>query len=89
MKITDGKRTVEIVIHRWNGSGFDPDWSNDYFGAGRLPYDPETDTYTVPDVGYCIDMAKGQDDEGACCMCNEDGEIVPDPDMVVDVTEIE
>ena len=27
MKITDGKKTVEIKIQRWNGSGYDPDWN--------------------------------------------------------------
>ena len=37
MKITDGKKTVEIRIQRWNGSGYDPDWSNDYFPPGRYP----------------------------------------------------
>ena len=26
MKMTDGKRTVLILIHRWNGSGYDPDF---------------------------------------------------------------
>lgn len=25
MKLTDGKKTVEIKIQRWNGSGYDPD----------------------------------------------------------------
>lgn len=50
MKLTDGKKTVEIKIQRWNGSGYDPDWSADYFNAGSLPYDEETDTYTVEDV---------------------------------------
>ena len=58
MKMTDGKRTIEILIHRWNGSGYDPDFSADYFDAGGLPYDEETDTYTVEDVDYCIDMAE-------------------------------
>ena len=88
MKITDGKKTVEIEIKRWNGNGYDPDWSIDYFVAGSLPYDDETDTYTVTDVDYCIEMANSTDDEGACCRYNEDGELVPDEDMMVFVTEI-
>ena len=25
MKLTDGKKTVEIKIQRWNGSGYDPE----------------------------------------------------------------
>lgn len=58
MKITDGKKTVEIKIQRWNGSGYDQDWSTDYFDAGTLPYNEETDTYTVANVDYCIDAAK-------------------------------
>lgn len=41
MKITDGKKTVEIRIQRWNGSGYDPDWSTDYFDAGTLPYNED------------------------------------------------
>ena len=27
MKITDGKRTVEINIMTWNGAGCGPDWA--------------------------------------------------------------
>mgnify|MGYP005927425245 CR=1 FL=1 len=89
MKITDGKRTVEITIHRWNGSGYDPDQSLDYFGAGCLPYDEETDTYTVEDVDYCIDIAQnGGEDEGARWVINSDGEAVIDPNVVVDVTDV-
>ena len=89
MKITDGKKTVEIKIQRWNGSGYDPDWSTDYFGAGKLPYNEETDTYTVDDVDYCIDMANAADEDGACCTYDaESGEFVRDDDMCVFVTEL-
>ena len=41
MKITDGKRTVEINIMTWNGAGCGPDWAGEYFNAGALPYDEE------------------------------------------------
>ena len=88
MKITDGKKTVNIEIKRWNGNGYDPDWSIDYFCAGSLPYDEETDIYTVTDVDYCIEMANSTDEDGACCRYNEDGELVPDEDMMVFVTEL-
>lgn len=88
MKITDGKKTVEIEIRRWNGSGYDPDWCADYFQAGSLPYDEENETYTVDDVDYCIEMANSTGEEGACCRYNEDGELVPDEDMTVFVTEL-
>lgn len=58
MKITDGKTTANIKMHTYNiNSGLSPDFSNDFFDAGLLPYDEETNTYTVPDVSYCIDQA--------------------------------
>lgn len=41
----------------------------------------------MDDIDYCISMAESTDDEGACCRYNEDGEIVPDEDMMVFVTE--
>lgn len=89
MKITDGKKTVEIRIQRWNGSGYDPDWSNDYFTAGALPYNDDTDTYTVDNVDYCIDAANSADEDGACCTYDaEAGEFVRDEDMCVFVTEL-
>ena len=88
MKLTDGKKTVEIKIQRWNGSGYDPDWSNDYFSAGSLPYDEETDTHTVEDVDYCIEMARSTGEDGACGKYDEDGNIIPDEDMCVSVEEL-
>jgi len=57
MKITDGKKTVNIRMMVWEGSGYSPDWSQDFFEAGSLPYNEDTDTYTVDDVDYCIDQA--------------------------------
>lgn len=89
MKITDGKKTVEIKIQRWNGSGYDPDWSTDYFDAGTLPYNEEADTYTVANVDYCIDAANSEDEDAACCKYDaESGEFVRDEDMCVFVTEL-
>lgn len=58
MKLTDGKKTVEIRLQTWTGSEYTPDWSLDFFEAGGLPYNDETDTYTVPDVDYCIEQAE-------------------------------
>lgn len=60
MKITDGKRTVEINIMTWNGTGYGPDWAGEYFDAGTLPYDEENDAYTVQDVQYCINARRGK-----------------------------
>ena len=57
MKITDGKRTVEIEITSWeDGRGWSsPDWSADFFDAGALPYDEDADAHVVDDVRHCID----------------------------------
>lgn len=57
MKITDGKKTVEITMKIWDGSNWGPRWEKDFFEAGGLPYDEETDAYTVQDVDYCVDQA--------------------------------
>lgn len=54
MKLTDGKKTVEIKMYGVNGI----EWSLDFFEAGGLPYDELNDTYYVHDVDYCIDQAK-------------------------------
>lgn len=88
MKLTDGKKTVEIKIQRWNGSGYDPDWSADYFAAGSLPYNVETDTYTVEDVDYCIETANEASEDGACGKYDENGDLVRDEDMFVFVEEL-
>ena len=57
MKISDGKKTVEIMMQHWNGSGYDPDFSEEFFDSGELEYDEEEDAYKVDDVDYCIDQA--------------------------------
>ena len=59
MKISDGKRTVEIQVKSWSQwNGYTPDWSEDFFDAGLLPYDDETGVYYVDDVEYCIQQVK-------------------------------
>lgn len=59
MKMTDGKKTVEITMKVWNdfNTGYSPDWSYDFFNAGILPYDEDEDFFIVDDVDYCIDAA--------------------------------
>lgn len=59
-KLTDGKKTVDIEMKLWKGfcSGYDPDWSNDFFEVGQLPYDEEKDAYIVEDVDYCVEQAR-------------------------------
>ena len=89
MKITDGKKLVDIRIQRWNGTGYDPDWSEDYFDAGNLPRDEDSGIYIVEDVDYCVDMAWSTDAEGACSKLDpETGEAVEDEDMYVIVKEV-
>ena len=56
-KLTDGKRTVEILMMTWTGTGYSPDWSNDFFAVGTLPMS-EDETYIVQDVAYCIEQAE-------------------------------
>lgn len=60
MKMTDGKKTVEITMKVWNdfNTGYSPDWSNDFFNAGILPYDEDEDLFIVDDVDYCIEQAE-------------------------------
>ena len=71
MKIRDSKRTAEIEMYIWKaGQGVvRPDWSVDFFNAGNLPYDEETDTFTVQDVDYCIAQARDWEQEE----CEETG----------------
>lgn len=59
MKLTDGKKTIEIQMKVWDkyNGGYGPDWSRDFFDAGCLPHDEETEVYTVQDVDYCIEQA--------------------------------
>lgn len=63
MKMTDGSRTIEISMKVWNGSGYGPDWSKDFFDAGLLLYNEESDAYTVENVDYCVEMAKEWEEE--------------------------
>lgn len=58
MKITDGKKTVNIEMKVWQGNGYSPDWSIDFFNAGSLKYNDEIDIYIVDDVDYCIEQAQ-------------------------------
>lgn len=57
MKLTDGKKTVEIRMMVWEDNGYSHDWSMDFFDAGCLEYDDEREVYIVKDVDYCIDQA--------------------------------
>lgn len=57
-RLTDGKKTVEIEMCDWTGSGWTPDWSADFFEVGGLKRDEERDAYIVNDVDYCVEQAE-------------------------------
>lgn len=88
MKLTDGRKTVEITIQHWDGNSYGEDWSEEYFDAGSLQYDEETKAYLVSDVDYCVDMAMSEDEGGARCKYDEYGNLVPDDNVIVCATEL-
>ena len=61
MKMTDGRKAVEIILRACMGDYFAPDMSNDFFDVGglRTTFDDVIgdDVYMVDDVEYCIDQA--------------------------------
>lgn len=56
MKMTDGKKLVEVTMKIWNGSGYGPDWANEFFETAGLEFDSEVDAFMVNDVDYCIEQ---------------------------------
>lgn len=60
MKLYDNKsnKVVKIEMNVWEGTHWGPDFSNDFFEAGSLPFCEELDAYLVPDVEYCIEQAQ-------------------------------
>lgn len=56
MKMTDGKKLVEVTMKIWNGSGYGPDWANEFFETAGLEFDGEVDAFMVNDVDYCIEQ---------------------------------
>lgn len=63
-RLTDNTKTVEITMSHWGGSGYTPDWSNDFFEVGSLKIAGDGISYIVPNVDYCVscaqDWGKGQ-----------------------------
>lgn len=78
MKMTDGNRTIEITMKTWNGTGYTPDFSNDFFVAGSLSRvwvdRLNEEVFFVEDVSYCIDCANDwKNSQGDFC-CDEPNE---------------
>ena len=57
MLLTDGKKTAEVRLVEWNGSGYGPDWSLDFYEAGGLKRN-DAGAYIVEDLGYSVDCAR-------------------------------
>lgn len=57
MKLTDGKKTIEIAMQVYEHGAWQDDWSEDFFVAGQLAYDEDAEAYVVEDVDYCIGQA--------------------------------
>ena len=57
-RFTDGTgRTLEIEMKTWDGKHYTPDFENDFFNIGSLPYDEEADACKVDDVLYLFEQA--------------------------------
>lgn len=56
-RLYDGKKIAEITMCIWDGNGWTPDWSNDFYDIGLMEYDEDHDAYKVDDVDYCIEQA--------------------------------
>ena len=86
-RLYDGNRLISIEVRTWTGSGYTPDWSNDLFEVGGLPYDDARDAYIVPDVAYCVDVAESWGAEAPDNMCliqdynPETGALLPEIDL--------
>lgn len=79
-RLYDGKKIAEITMNVWNGNGYTPDFSLDFFEVGALPYDEEKEAYVVDDVDYCIEQANDWKDSNGDFVNDE-----PNPDNNVDV----
>lgn len=67
-RLYDGKKIAEITMCIYEGNGWTPDWSNDFFDIGLLEYDEDHEAYKVEDVDYCIEQAEDwKNSEGDFC----------------------
>lgn len=67
MILCDNKRTVCIKMKIWQGTGYSPDFADDFFDAGTLKR-IETPNFNEPihivrDIDYCINMANAWKEE--------------------------
>lgn len=60
MRLTDKTGRVLIIeMQVWDGGrpAFPPDFSQDFFESGNLPYNVDLDAYEVDDIEYCLNQA--------------------------------
>ena len=86
-KLTDGKRTVGITMAIWTGSGYTPDWSNDFFDVGCLPM-TDDGVYVVQDVAFCIGEAEDWKNQRGDYYCETEDDSLSVDDRYVDVMEL-
>ena len=54
----DSEHFVEISMCTWQGNGFSPDFSADFYSVGGLQYDAEREAYRVDDISCLLDAAE-------------------------------
>ena len=85
MKLTDGKRLVDIKLKVWNGEQWGLDWSNEFYDNPE-GYDRVLNVSIVKDVDYCIEQANDWKNSQGDFYTDEN--CVPAEDYMVDVTEL-
>lgn len=67
MILSDHNRTICIEMKIWQGTGYSPNFANDFFNAGTLKHietpNCNEQIHIVNDVDYCIDMANAWEQE--------------------------
>lgn len=53
---TDGKKLVSLEMVEWKGTGYGPDWSDDFFEFNN--FNPDLGAHVVDDADYCIEVAE-------------------------------
>lgn len=90
IRLIDDSKAVEISIRDWDeeNTQYGPDWSADFFEVGNLKTcfadDSMEPAYIVDDVDYCIEQANDM-----VAGIGDFAEYGPQPNQVVDVTELD
>ncbi len=87
MRITDGKKTIEISMKEWEGNYWSYDLSDDFFDtAERISGDPVVGL--VADVDYCIDYANDWAERKGDFEDEEGGERMVDVTVISQIRRI-